>query len=359
MLQKRINSWFTHFQKYFFKYKDGFFELTCLLNTPEALVESLKKMPFNKYDDKNQIITCNNFFLDAEVHFQELDEGLWLIYVDNYYKTNLSFKIIYDEYLPAEYYSLSYHLLENKLFKNKSPENSDIQYENETWSLTKPKATYIDSHLKESRMKILTVFFTEKWLTRNVFNDLRFENNNFKKFFDNEEQKYIVWSGSPEFKNIEYQSIIDNVCEKGNKGVANVLDLKFRVYKYIQEFFLTENENLNLDAKLSVSDVSKQLKVENFLIENLKDKFVGVEFLSKKFGISPTKLKNDFKEAYGMSLLQYFQRKQMELAKELIEFKNFKISDLALKFGYENPSKFSRAFLKHNGKLPSFYKRKD
>ena len=78
MLKKRINNWFTHFQNTFFTYNNGFFELSFLANSLKTMVESLKKMPFNKCDSKKQIITSDNFFLKGEMHYQELDDGLWL-----------------------------------------------------------------------------------------------------------------------------------------------------------------------------------------------------------------------------------------------------------------------------------------
>ena len=45
-----------------------------------------------------------------------------------------------------------------------------------------------------------------------------------------------------------------------------------------------------------------------------------------------------------MSLLQYFQEKQMQLAKELIRTDNLKISDLSFRFGYESPVNFRKRF---------------
>ncbi|WP_158655264.1 helix-turn-helix domain-containing protein [Flavivirga eckloniae] len=308
-------------------------------------------------DTKNQIIKNDNLFFEADMHYQELEEGLWVMYAKAFYKTNVCFKMIYDEYIPIEYYSLSYNVLENKLFK-KRPTNSDINYTNETWSLVKPATTYVDSQLKGTKAEHLTIYFTEKWLTRNIFSDLRFNNNSFKDFFNSKDQTHIVWSGDTNFVNNEFHDIAKTILEKGYQGVANVFALKFKVYKCIQDLFLEETKNIKLNPNLSNVALLKQLKIENFLKENLEGKFVGIEYLCGKFKISPTKLKHDFKEAYGVSLLQYFQKAQMRKAKDLIENKGHKINDIALRFGYEKASNFSNVFLKHNGKLPSFYKKK-
>ena len=83
------------------------------------------------------------------------------MYADMFYKTNISFKMIYDEYLPVDYFILSYNIIENDIFKNGS-KNNGINYFNETWSLLKPKASYTDSHLKGTKARYITyVFYRE------------------------------------------------------------------------------------------------------------------------------------------------------------------------------------------------------
>ena len=78
-LKKKVNNWFTHFKKYFFTYNDGFFELAYLGNFPMSMVESIKKMPFIKFfPEKNEIIT-KNIFIDGQLQYFEIEEGLWIM----------------------------------------------------------------------------------------------------------------------------------------------------------------------------------------------------------------------------------------------------------------------------------------
>lgn len=94
-------------------------------------------------------------------------------------------------------------------------------------------------------------------------------------------------------------------------------------------------------------------KVENYLSNHLFDDFPGIDFLAKKFNLSESKLKTEFKNLYGKPVFRYFQEKQMYLAKELIHENQMLIKEISYKFGYENTSKFSAAFKKHHGNLPS------
>lgn len=43
-----IKNWLSSFQKYFFYYRDGFYELPYIANSPELIVASFGSMPFVK-----------------------------------------------------------------------------------------------------------------------------------------------------------------------------------------------------------------------------------------------------------------------------------------------------------------------
>ena len=93
--------------------------------------------------------------------------------------------------------------------------------------------------------------------------------------------------------------------------------------------------------------------------ENLQSKFMGIDELSDIFRISPTKMKHDFKIIFGQSIFSYFQSKQIELAKEVLAKGNYPINEIATVFGYSNASKFSSAFKKKTGFLPSEIAKKE
>jgi AraC-like DNA-binding protein len=81
--------------------------------------------------------------------------------------------------------------------------------------------------------------------------------------------------------------------------------------------------------------------------------FPGIDKIAKEIGLSPTKLKSDFKIVYKQSLFQYYRDKQLVFAQELLIGNKGKIKDIAAVFGYENAGKFSTAFKKRFGLLPS------
>ena len=105
--------------------------------------------------------------------------------------------------------------------------------------------------------------------------------------------------------------------------------------------------------KLSDKDQKNIQLVEQFLNNHLFGDFPGIEKTAKKIGISPTKLKNDFKSKHGESIYQYFRYKQLSAAYEFLTQEKYTVKEVATLFGYENASKFSAAFKKVYAVNPS------
>lgn len=75
--------------------------------------------------------------------------------------------------------------------------------------------------------------------------------------------------------------------------------------------------------------------------------------LSKRFHISQTYIKEIFPRLYGMPPMTYLREIRLKKAKEILVEQSLSIIDLANEVGYMNPSKFSKAFKKKYGVLPS------
>lgn len=95
--------------------------------------------------------------------------------------------------------------------------------------------------------------------------------------------------------------------------------------------------------------------VRGYMVEHLSRHFT-LEELSEKFDISMTSLKTCFKGVYGTSVYAYMKSYRIQAAALLLRQSQFSITEIALKMGYENPSKFSEAFKKEMGVLPSDYR---
>jgi AraC-like DNA-binding protein len=289
--------------------------------------------------------------VEGVLHYQELEEGLWVMYSEMRYKANVRYKGIYDEYIPCDYYLLNYCINTNEVKTN------GVVLPTKSWAFFKRKPHKNNSvvfNFKNSYAIDITIHFNEAWIEKNLKHDQMFIDSKLNNFL-NVDLNHILW---PE-NSIVYDDLIKDIQatihNKGIRGVANLLRLKMEAIGLLSTFIEKyKNENIHENHyEISNSDRLRMLRIERFLCENLESKFEGIDALADKFSVSPTKLKNDFKLMYGKSIFQYFQEKQMLLAKEIMGNEDVRIKELAYKFGYENAGKFSQAYKKHFNMLPS------
>jgi len=349
MIIDRINNWFNLSKQYFFTYTDGFFNLSYLSNSPDIIVKSASKMPFMKHDIDKQMLYADTPFVKGEFHYVELENGLWIVYSDMFYKNNVSYKPVYDKFLPIDYYFISVNNIENK-HKDHSYEFNNYVIQNDSISFSKPGKDFLNCHFKNSRESMLIVYFSRNWANKNII-DSPTTPIVVKDLFEDAQKEFLNYSyNDKSLKNLIKD--LSNSFEQASR--PDVFKLKKMTYDYISKFYdsLEQKENLN-SFSLSQKDKLKIQKVERYLTGDLYSKFPGIDLLAKKYGTSPTKLKQDFKILYGNSIFEYYQKNKMELALRYVENTSLKIKEIAAKFGYENDSKFSKAFYKRHDKLPS------
>jgi AraC-like DNA-binding protein len=98
-------------------------------------------------------------------------------------------------------------------------------------------------------------------------------------------------------------------------------------------------------------DMDVLFKIRGRLIENFEEECPTIQFLCDEFGLSITKLKNNFKAFFGKPIHQYYQQERMNYAKLLLE-NGANVSEAGYKIGYTNLSKFTLAYKKAFGISP-------
>ena len=118
------------------------------------------------------------------------------------------------------------------------------------------------------------------------------------------------------------------------------------------------------DLDLNSSDTSRccsasQLEIARetarFIEEDLGVR-ITIEELSRRLGVSPTRLKMSFRAAFGVPVYTYARTRKMEKAAKLLVDTDRTILDIAGELGYDNGSKFSKAFSDVIGVPPSTYR---
>jgi AraC-like DNA-binding protein len=351
VLSKRINKWFSGIKQYLFFYRDGFFELPYLSNTPQTMVESLKKMPVTKHHILEQAIYSNNPFTKGVLRYREIEENLWLLVTNIAFKANVKTKAIYDGE-PNSYYFLSFSLYETEVEVQNTSINK-INFPSKSWSLYRP-GTEIDAyHFKGTSGLFSNFAFSETWLEKNLGLSALPADNHMKQLL-NSKEGFIFWEDIIPIAEHLAKEIWGNL-EKENDGHFNVLHLKMQTLNIITQFFKNVNQISVIENTQTISDSDRKciIRAEKIIKDNLSLTFPGIDFIANSVSLSPTKLKACFKEVYGKSILQYYKEKKMLLAMQLIKNSEMPIKNISLAVGYESAGKFSTAFKQQFGVLPS------
>lgn len=118
----------------------------------------------------------------------------------------------------------------------------------------------------------------------------------------------------------------------------------------IRDFFWDSNPNIS-------SHMKRLFEIKDYITLNaIRD--ITLDELEKAFSMSKYHIIRLFKDTYGMTPIHFHQLIRIEKAKEMIQFTDYSITEIAEHFGFNSIHSFSRAFKKIDKVTPSFYRRR-
>ncbi|MEM5564976.1 AraC family transcriptional regulator [Psychroserpens sp. AS72] len=140
-----------------------------------------------------------------------------------------------------------------------------------------------------------------------------------------------------------------------NKSKDVLLDLM--IQELIVRLLQTKAKSLilaNLDQIFNDTRIGSVIK---FIKENLTNKDITVDLLAKKAYMSTSHFHKQFKNTLGISPIDYINSEKIKFSKKLIkESKDFRMSEIAFKSGFNNTSYFNRQFKKMELMTPQQFK---
>ena len=133
--------------------------------------------------------------------------------------------------------------------------------------------------------------------------------------------------------------------------------LKVKILELLM--FLTDFKNwepLNDRIYLNRNQVQTIKTVQAYIVGHLRQ-HVTIPELAQRFELSPTALKNGFKEVYGTSIYAWLRAYRLQTAQQLLKNSALSIAAVAAEIGYENPNKFSSAFKQEFHISPTEYRK--
>ncbi len=105
---------------------------------------------------------------------------------------------------------------------------------------------------------------------------------------------------------------------------------------------------------LNTADITMLYQVKERLLDNLEEA-PSIAELAKFSGVSETKLKTIFKQAFGKTIFQYFQNFRMQEAARLLSEERLSVSEVGYQLGFSNLGHFSKVFEEVIGVKPKRY----
>jgi AraC-like DNA-binding protein len=110
-------------------------------------------------------------------------------------------------------------------------------------------------------------------------------------------------------------------------------------------------EQATLPRTVKKNDLESMQHVEQILSSRLEG-FPSLESLAHEVFMSTSKLKNLFKQVYGHTLYDYYNKSRLQRARELLSNGQVSIKQAGSEIGFSNLSHFAKAFRKEFGILP-------
>lgn len=137
-------------------------------------------------------------------------------------------------------------------------------------------------------------------------------------------------------------------------------DLEIGSLRYLTVRLLHELMNMPAESEPDTYFTRSQIAIvkeaEALILSNRTRRITAKE-LAERFGVSESSFKFYVKGILGDSYLNYFRKKRMEKAAELLESTTMKIIEVANAVGYENQGKFAKVFAETYGVSPLEFRR--
>lgn len=182
---------------------------------------------------------------------------------------------------------------------------------------------------------------------------------NYEVAIENENNEWSIDNNpSHLLNNLEVNHLVSrmvNTFITNEKSKDILLDLM--IQELIVRLLQTKAKSLILQDPNMFNDTRIGMVV-NYIKENLTNKDITVDVLAHKACMSTSHFHKKFKNTLGISPIDYINSEKIKFSKRLIkESKDFRMSEIAFKSGFNNTSYFNRQFKKNELMTPQQFKR--
>ncbi|MGI8637716.1 MAG: helix-turn-helix domain-containing protein [Segetibacter sp.] len=202
---------------------------------------------------------------------------------------------------------------------------------------------------KGTRIKGVNILFSKEWLEQ--FLEVESVGDLIKKYL---RLKMSAFNYEP--MDMEYKRILAEIVQSDVNSAFETLLIQNRIMLLLERFFTRiyyKMSDMHFDVKVSNEDINRLKMIEKELVKDFSVEPPGITQLARQAAMSPSKLKNSFKEVFGLPVYRYFQKHRMNKAKAMLLSKKYSVREVGIELGYSNLSNFAKAFKKSFDQLPS------
>jgi AraC-like DNA-binding protein len=202
---------------------------------------------------------------------------------------------------------------------------------------------------KGTRVKGVNILFSKQWLEK--FIEVESVGEMIKKYLSLKMSAFVY-----EPMDMEYKRLLSEILNNNVEASYETFVIQNRVMLLLERFFTriyNKMSDMHFDVKLSNEDINRLKIIEKELVKDFSVEPPGIAKLAIMAAMSQSKLKNSFKEVYGVPVYQYYQKHRMNKAKAMLLSRKYTVKEVGMDLGYSNLSNFAKAFRKAFDQLPS------
>jgi len=158
---------------------------------------------------------------------------------------------------------------------------------------------------------------------------------------------------NPLFISLSHRTMLKEIFDIRENDSLNQIRRLSGIIHLVEKFLYSflRQEQASLPRTVKKNDLESMQHIERILSSRLEG-FPSLEFLAHEVFMSTSKLKNLFKQVYGHTLYDYYNKSRLQRAKELLVTGQCSIKQAGSEIGFSNLSHFAKAFKKEFGILP-------
>lgn len=280
-------------------------------------------------------------------YFLKCEEGIVAYYIDVEYKKNLH---LIQKNINSDFIGFYYNLTEGEAIVS----GHNFVYNVTKWQYN---LSIIDSTLESnynvtrgSKTFALCIFI-KKDIIESYAHKKNIPLHNISKIIDPKQNTIVRFDRMSS----ETFHILDELRKNKVGGPIFNLNLIGTVHMLISNYLKKIATKRIIIQTVNQQDLSTIITIQMHLLKNIADHFPSIRQLSEKANMSESKFKNLFTKITGNTPNVFFMENKLSLAKELLETKQFTVSQISNRLNFTNNSYFASKFKKHFGITPKTF----